>query len=222
MRSSTRSTRRVGQGQVKVKVKERLLPTEAAKDCVSTPLEFTVLLFWVFYVTTLRIFWLRMFTIQNNLISFFCNCACTLNETDTKTKIFITNNHFQLNSDKIFLWSLLILNVKQQIGLSKNPSVSDIAFAFVLAQCKQTLNARIGTSPFIVARMSSIGDVSAISMATINETAMNQTTNATAYLNATKHDADNVTSAPAATTTHPLDDLDLTVIKTSELFLGRM
>ena len=56
-------------------------------------------------------------------------------------------------------------------------------------------------------------------MATVNENAMNQTTNATAYLNATKHDANNVTSAPAATTTHPLDDLDLTIIKMSELFL---
>ena len=70
----------------------------------------------------------------------------------------------------------------------------------------------------VVARMSSIGDVSAISMTAVNETAMNQTTNATAYLNATKHDANNVTSAATATT-HPLDDLDLTVIKTSELFL---
>ena len=68
--------------------------------------------------------------------------------------------------------------------------------------------------------MSSIGDVSAISMAAVNETAMNQTPNATAYLNATKHDANNVTSAAAAAgTTHPLDDLDLTTIKTSELFL---
>ena len=67
--------------------------------------------------------------------------------------------------------------------------------------------------------MSSIGDVSAISMAAVNETAMNQTTNATAYLNATKHDVNNVTSAAAAATTHPLDDLDLTTIKTSELFL---
>ena len=66
--------------------------------------------------------------------------------------------------------------------------------------------------------MSSIGDVSAITMAAVNETAMNQTTNATAYLNATKHDANNMTSAAAATT-HPLDDLDLTTIKTSELFL---
>ena len=56
-------------------------------------------------------------------------------------------------------------------------------------------------------------------MAAVNETAMNQTTNATAYLNATKHDVNNVTSAAAAATTHPLDDLDLTTIKTSELFL---
>ena len=61
--------------------------------------------------------------------------------------------------------------------------------------------------------MSSLADMSAISVNAVDETAMNQTTNATVYLNSTKHDTTTKTHP------HPLDELDLTQVKTSELFL---
>ena len=156
-----------------------------------------------------------------------CIYTFTLSESEHNDKIYhwsismetmLVHTYLQCHHFCEWHFDLFDVTCKQNHKTALNPLLNStwkLSLTVTFVQYKCTYSETL----LIVARMSSIGDVSAISMAAVNETAMNQTTNATAYLNATKHDANNVTSAATAATSHPLDDLDLTTIKTSEFFL---